>query len=380
MCHKILFSQIKASKRGSENLPAILEPELENEKADTEDSNDSMRSRFIPKMKDKKEAKKIKTVALGGDCKTKVSSNSDNNHHDVNRMRIIKQLRGVTNNSHVAEDHSKLTGVISKLQEVSDESQNLDIKEPLKGENCSVHFKEMISEERKEMNNKTANSKGTKNKHVTFKEIESERLQKVDEEENPTDLSDVTIVRGKVATLATRQRQRQRRMTFVAKTEFMANLNSVSHLTDQKILDIISQQTRKEDSQISENLPMRPSPQVPNRASPWKLSTVLGAICKPSKVDLFEGKTSFAQKREQIIAEQNIKDPLLKQICQTPVCLPPVSDGSVFQPLDRNWTVEDVVLPEHKTEPLTQDEWNQLRYCLYLRGRPIKNTTYQREK
>ena len=329
-------------------------------------------------MKDK-EAEKIKAMVLGGDCKAKVSSKNNNNHHDENGMKIIKQLRAeFTNNSHVAGDHSKLTGVISNIQ-VSDESQNRDKKESLKRENCSVHFKEIISEEGKEMNSKTANSKGTKNKHVTFKEMESERLQKVGKE-NPIDLSDVTIARGKAATLTMRQRQRQRCMTFVAKTEFMTNLSSVSHLTDKKILSIISQQTVKEDSQSSENLSTRPSPLVPNRASPWKLSTGLRAMSKSSKVDLFETKTSFAQKREQVIAEQNIKDPLLRQICQTPVCLPPVSDGSVFQPQDRNWTVEDVVFPEHKTEPLTQDEWNQLIYCLYLRGRPIKKTTYQCEK
>ena len=242
-----------------------------------------MRRLFIPDMREPKkemkdkEAEKIKAMVLGGDCKAKVSS-KNNHHHNENGMKIIKQLRAeFTNNSHVAGDHSKLTGVISKIQQVSDESQNQDKKEPLKEENCSVHFKEMIGEERKEMNSKTANSKRTKNKHVTFKEIESERLQKVDEE-TPIDIPHVTIARGKAATLVTRQRQRQRGMTFVAKTEFMANLSSVSHLTDQKILDIISQQTGKENSQSFENLSTRQSPQIPNRASPWKLGAALGAM------------------------------------------------------------------------------------------------------
>ena len=343
-------------------LPAICERELEKEKAhDANDDNDSWKSRLITdmrelekKVKDNKGSEKIQTVVLGEDRNAKAPLYNNNNHYDVNE---------------------KLADLISEMHLVSNESQNQEKNEPLKGENCPSHFEEIDSKKERE-----PNSKGVKNKHVTFKEVESERLQQEVNEEKLIDISDVTIARGKAATLATRQRQRQRRMTFVAKTEFMANLNSVSHLTDKKILDILSQQNEKEHSQSSENLSARPSPQVPKRASPWKLSTVLGAMRKPSKVDGFERKTSFAQKRQQIIAQQNIKDPLLKQICQTSVCLPPVSDGSVFQPLYRNWTAEDVVFPEHKTEPLTQNEWNQLKYCLYLRDRPIKKTTYQCEK
>ena len=36
--------------------------------------------------------------------------------------------------------------------------------------------------------------------------------------------------------------------------------------------------------------------------------------------------------------------------------------------------------PEHSTELLTQDEWNQLRYCLYLRDRPTKKDNLSRWK
>ena len=275
----------------------------------------------------------------------------------------------VTKYPHLSGDGSKLSGSAYKMEQVSDEGQNQDKNETLKLENCPTHFEE--TEKKKKPSNIGATSKGTKNRHVTFEEMESEKLKKI-EKETPVDISDVAIARGKATALATKQKQRKRSMSFVATTEFMANLSSLSQYTDKKILDIISQKSEKEDFQSSENLSTRPSAQVPNRASPWKLSTVLGAVHNPSKVDVFERKTLFAQKREQIIAERNIEDPLLKQICQTPVCLPPVSDGCVFQPLGRNWTVEDVVFPEHSTEPLTQDEWNQLRYCLYLRDRPTK--------
>ena len=379
--HIFIFAilQTSALKRSTAKIQMTCDPELES----VDDSSDgdtnlnvSRLGHLLPKIKQLKtklkgqEESGRKKVATLGNNQVKITNNSrprDNTERNKKQYPIREIV--VKDNVKEEKDDDEIVekdNAVMRFETVPEYPEKLKVK--------SSHEKKAqvsVVKVKTEQNSRNLLTR-QKEKHVTF---EKKRVPPIMEEgKPPVHMSHVAVARSKAGGLLTRYRRRS--TMFTATSEFMANINNLSHLTDQKIICILSQQEVREleafTVPVSAN---RMSPQMLNRASPWKLSTVLGAMRRPSKEHQFDvnSKPTFAQKREEIIAQQDIKDPLLQMVCKTSVCLPPVSEGYLFQPVDRNWVAEDVVFPEHGTESPSQEEWMQLRYCRYLRGRPVKH-------